>query len=78
MRTSLRATGSRDVMLERMLAGVSTRRYARTGEPVGSEIDERRAVDEQVGGQPRVRLAHAREPDRADEPRRCEICAWRC
>src|SRR4051795_11551720 len=29
-----------DVMLERMLAGVSTRRYARTAEPVGSEIDE--------------------------------------
>ncbi len=29
-----------DVMLERMLAGVSTRRYARTGEPVGSDIDE--------------------------------------
>jgi putative transposase len=28
-----------DMMLERMLAGVSTRRYARTGEPVGSEID---------------------------------------
>src|SRR5688572_1083635 len=29
-----------DVMLERMVAGVSTRRYARTGEPVGEEIDE--------------------------------------
>src|SRR5690349_14898062 len=29
-----------DVMLERMLAGVSTRRYARTGEPVGSAIEE--------------------------------------
>jgi transposase-like protein len=29
-----------DVMLERMLAGVSTRRYARTGEPVGDEVDE--------------------------------------
>jgi putative transposase len=29
-----------DVMLERMLAGVSTRRYARTGEPVGSGIDQ--------------------------------------
>src|SRR3954470_15845583 len=29
-----------DVMLERMLAGVSTRRYARTGDPVGTEIDE--------------------------------------
>src|SRR3954451_17626430 len=29
-----------DAMLERMLAGVSTRRDARTGEPVGSEIDD--------------------------------------
>src|SRR5215218_268511 len=29
-----------DVMLQRMLAGVSTRRYARTGEPVGSDVDE--------------------------------------
>src|SRR5215211_9012368 len=28
-----------DAMFERMLAGVSTRHYARTGEPVGSEID---------------------------------------
>jgi transposase-like protein len=28
-----------DVMLERMLAGVSTRRYARTGDPVGTDID---------------------------------------
>jgi putative transposase len=31
--------GLSDVMLERMLAGASTRRYARTGEPVGEEID---------------------------------------
>jgi putative transposase len=29
-----------DVVLERMLAGVSTRRYARTGEPVGADVDE--------------------------------------
>jgi putative transposase len=29
-----------DVVLERMLAGVSTRRFARTREPVGSEVDE--------------------------------------
>jgi putative transposase len=28
------------VVLERMLAGVSTRRYARTGEPVGAGVDE--------------------------------------
>ena len=27
-------------MLERMLAGVSTRRYARTGEAVGADVDE--------------------------------------
>src|SRR5215210_9423848 len=30
-----------DVVLERMLCGVSTRRYRRTGEPVGDEVDER-------------------------------------
>src|SRR3954453_17836180 len=29
-----------DVVLERMLAGVSTRRYARTGEPVGDDIKD--------------------------------------
>src|SRR3954453_15716369 len=29
-----------DVMVERMLAGVGRRRYTRTGEPVGAEIDE--------------------------------------
>ena len=29
------------VVLERMLAGVSTRRYERTGEPVGGDVDER-------------------------------------
>ena len=28
------------VVLERMLAGVSTRRYERTGEPVGDQVDE--------------------------------------
>jgi putative transposase len=28
------------VVLERMLAGVSTRRYARTGEPVGTDVEE--------------------------------------
>src|SRR3954454_8671005 len=29
-----------DVVLERMLAGVSTRRYARAGEPVGDDIED--------------------------------------
>jgi putative transposase len=32
--------GLSDVMFERMLAGVSTRRYERTGEPVGEEIEQ--------------------------------------
>jgi putative transposase len=32
-----------DVMLERMLAGVSSRRYARTGEPVAAEIERSHA-----------------------------------
>ena len=38
------------VVLERMLAGVSTRRYARTREPVGEEVDGASAVDVEVGG----------------------------
>ncbi len=29
-----------EVVFERMLAGVSTRRYEQTGEPVGTEVDE--------------------------------------
>ncbi len=29
-----------EVVLERMLAGVSTRRYARTGEPVGADVED--------------------------------------
>ncbi len=44
-----------------MLAGVSTRRYHRTGEPVGSEIDQSRALAEQVGGQPPVRVSRTHE-----------------
>ena len=51
-----------DVMLERMLAGVSTRRYARTGEPVGTEIDEvarstsKSAVSREFGSRTRENL----------------------
>ena len=39
MSTSLTATRSRRVVLERMLAGVSTRRYRRTQEPVGEQVE---------------------------------------
>ena len=31
----------KEIALERMLAGVSTRNYRRAGEPVGEEIEER-------------------------------------
>jgi len=56
-----------DVMLERMLAGVSTRRYARAGEPVGGEVeaDSRSTSKSAVS---REFVSRAREPDRADEP----------
>ena len=57
----------RRVVLERMLAGVSTRRYRRTQEPVGTEV-ETRAVDVEVGGVQIVRGAHPRGARRADEP----------
>ena len=39
MSTSLTAIRSRRVVLERMLAGVSTRRYRRTQEPVGEQVE---------------------------------------
>ena len=56
------------LVLEQMLAGVSTRRFQRTREPVGEEVEARGALDVEVGGLARVRRAHAREPRRADEP----------
>ena len=46
------------VVLERMLAGVSTRRYLRTQEPVGEEVETAGAVDIEVGGIAHVRGAH--------------------
>jgi putative transposase len=39
--TSLTVIRSARVVLERMLAGVSTRRYRRTQEPVGEEVETR-------------------------------------
>ena len=39
------------VVLEQMLAGVSTRRFARTREPVGEDVLDAGALDLEVGGQ---------------------------
>jgi putative transposase len=46
-----------DGVLERMLAGVSTRQYRRAQEPVGEAGRERCAVDVEVGGVANVRAA---------------------
>jgi putative transposase len=65
------------VVLERMLAGVSTRRYARTGEPVGDDIEDverstsRSAVSREF-------VSRTRENLIALMSRPLAICAWRC
>jgi putative transposase len=50
------------LVLEQMLAGVSTRRFERTREPVGERVEAEARRDLEVGGQPRVRGQDAREP----------------
>ena len=57
------------VVLEQMLAGVSTRRFARTREPVGEERARCGALDLEVGDLARVRRAHSRASRRAHGPR---------
>jgi putative transposase len=47
------------VMLERMLAGVSTRRYRRTQEPVGEQVEVRVRGRRPVRGVKVVREAHS-------------------
>ena len=44
-RTSLPRTCSPQVVMERMLAGVATRRHARTGEPVGEQVERGGEID---------------------------------
>ena len=53
------------VVLEQMLAGVSTRRFARTREPVGEDAARCGALDLEVGDLARVRRAHSRASRRA-------------
>ena len=75
--TSPTAIRSRRVVLERMLAGVSTRRYRRTQEPVGEQVEVEGAVDVEVGGVADVRGAHPRGARQADGAASSRICAWR-
>ena len=56
------------VVLEQMLAGVSTRRFSRTREPVGEQVSGEGALGVEVSGQPRVHRPHPGAPGRVDEP----------
>ena len=56
------------VVLEQMLAGVSTRRFARTREPVGEDVVAAERSHLEVGGVAGVRRQDSRAPRRAHEP----------
>ena len=61
--------------MERMLAGVSTRRYRRVQEPVRTEVATAGQVDVEVGGVPVVCRADEAGVDRVHVPpaRRCAL-----
>ena len=50
------------VVMNRMLAGVSTRQYAAVGEPVGEEVERESQLDGQEHG---VGAVHRADPHRA-------------
>src|SRR5215208_8190313 len=66
-----------DAMFERMLAGVSTRHYARTGEPVGSEID-RASRSTSKSAVSREFVSRTREHLIELMSRPLGTCDWRC
>ena len=57
------------VVMERMLAGVATRRHARTAEPVGAQVDAGGEIDEPLGDFAPVRAPDRDRAGRADGPR---------
>ena len=58
--TSPTATRSTRLVLERMLAGVSTRRYRRTQEPVGEEVEQQARSTSKSAVSRSVHRAHPR------------------
>src|SRR5438067_9390696 len=64
------------VVLERMLAGVSTRRYRRTQEPVGEEV-EVRARSTSKSSVSRTFVERTRQALASCCPASSLICAWR-
>lgn len=57
------------VVLERMLAGVATRRHRAVAEPVGRSVDPHRRFDIGFVGVPPVQGGHRHRVGGADEPR---------
>ena len=62
--------------MQRMLAGLSTRRYPAGLEPVGQRVERVRAVDEQVGGRAPVRRRDRDRAGRAARRRRWAGWTW--
>ena len=62
-------------VMDRMLAGVSTRKYAVLGEPVGEEVEQEQARHRSHG----VGAVHRADPHRARELMAAGwmTCAWR-
>ena len=65
------------VVLERMLAGVSTRRYRRTQEPVGAEV-ERAARSTSKSAVSRAFVERTRQALAELMAAASTTCAWRC
>ena len=55
-------------VMDRMLAGVSTRKFAVVGEPVGEEVEQESALDVEVDGVGAVHRADPHRAGRADGP----------
>ncbi len=56
------------LVLEQMLAGVSTRRFVRTREPVGEEVEAAARSTSKSSVSRELRRKTKREPGGADEP----------
>ena len=64
-------------VMDRMLAGVSTRKFAGVGEPVGERGRAGLELDGEDGGLGHVHRAHAHRAGRADGAAGWTTCAWR-
>ena len=55
-------------VMDRMLAGVSTRRFAAVGEPVGEEVEQEASATSKTSALGDVRRAHQDRAFYVDEP----------